>query len=276
MSGDGGDWDPPASKQQRLDSACQSQKETEAAQALADMTAWGRGRRENAAGRQGAPETAAAGSLETAAGRQGAPEATSWGSLETAARQGAPGTTAAADHPSPPGRADGKAEQPGDGEGGKEGELETAARRSKGGLETTKAEEDEEAAGDHREGRRKRKEARERRRAAERAAAAVAAAEDECSIISVGEDEDEEDGGGRGAPTPPPKMEQYLEELEAVQLELEAVNQQASRAFTHLKAKFGHMRRPHLERRNRIVQNIPGFWVTAVSSCCERGRKGYQ
>uniref|UniRef100_A0A8C5WZI9 TSPY like 1 n=1 Tax=Laticauda laticaudata TaxID=8630 RepID=A0A8C5WZI9_LATLA len=64
-------------------------------------------------------------------------------------------------------------------------------------------------------------------------------------------------------PQPTRKTERYLEALEAVQLELEAVNQQANRAFAQLKAKFSHMRRPHLERRNIIIQNIPGFWVTA-------------
>nr|XP_056706403.1 testis-specific Y-encoded-like protein 4 [Euleptes europaea] len=284
MSGAGGAWDPPspASKHRRLDSACQSQKETEAAQALADMTAWGGGRRETAAAeRQGAHQTAAAGSLETA-GRQGAREAaaaaTAGGSLETAAQQGAgetatPRSPAGKDPVARDGRArrdsdaDGEEERTGDGEspGTVKGELETAARRAKGSLETTKSaaeEEEDGGAGDGREGRRKRKEAKERRRVAELAAAA----EDECSIISVGEEDEEEEDedGGSGRPTtPPPKTEQYLEALESVQLELETVNQQASRAFTHLKAKFGHMRRPHLERRNRIIQNIPGFWVTA-------------
>lgn len=277
MSGDGGAWDPasPASKQRRLDaSACQTQKETEAAQALADMTAWSGGGRETAAERQGAPETAE-------------------GSLETAAQQGAP---EAAQRPGPPpgkdlgaregrvrrdSKADGEEERPGGGEGGLgaeaggKGGLETAARRARGSLETPKAAEEEEAAGDGREGRRKRKEAKERRRAAEwAAAAAAAAAEDECSIISVGEEDDEEEDGGGGGGRLPPKTEQYLEALEAVQVELEAVNQQAGRAFRQLKAKFGHMRRPHLERRNRIIQNIPGFWVTAVSSRRAWGRGG--
>uniref|UniRef100_A0A670KK37 TSPY like 1 n=1 Tax=Podarcis muralis TaxID=64176 RepID=A0A670KK37_PODMU len=93
--------------------------------------------------------------------------------------------------------------------------------------------------------------------------------QEECSIISVGEDDDdeeeeeEEEEGQPGGRPPPRKTEQYLEALEAVQLELEAVNQQAGRAFAQLKAKFGHMRRPHLERRNLIIRNIPGFWVTA-------------
>uniref|UniRef100_A0A674IV33 Uncharacterized protein n=2 Tax=Terrapene triunguis TaxID=2587831 RepID=A0A674IV33_9SAUR len=117
----------------------------------------------------------------------------------------------------------------------KMGRLDTTAAEGKGGLETA----------DGREGRRKRR------------------AEEECSIISVGEEEEEEEEGAVAA-RPAPDTEQYLEALEAVQLELEAVNEQAGCAFRILKAKFGHMRRPHLERRNLIIQNIPGFWVTAV------------
>lgn len=51
--------------------------------------------------------------------------------------------------------------------------------------------------------------------------------------------------------------------LEAIQLELDTVNAQADRAFQQLEHKFGRMRRHYLERRNYIIQNIPGFWVTA-------------
>lgn len=51
--------------------------------------------------------------------------------------------------------------------------------------------------------------------------------------------------------------------LEAIQLELDTVNAQADRAFQQLEQKFGRMRRHYLERRNYIIQNIPGFWVTA-------------
>ncbi|XP_051020231.1 testis-specific Y-encoded-like protein 1 [Acomys russatus] len=51
--------------------------------------------------------------------------------------------------------------------------------------------------------------------------------------------------------------------LEAIQLELDTVNAQADRAFQHLEQKFGRMRRHYLERRNYIIQSIPGFWMTA-------------
>ncbi|XP_058525207.1 LOW QUALITY PROTEIN: testis-specific Y-encoded-like protein 1 [Ochotona princeps] len=51
--------------------------------------------------------------------------------------------------------------------------------------------------------------------------------------------------------------------LEAIQQELDTVNAQADRAFQQLEQKFGRMRRHYLERRNYIIQNIPGFWMTA-------------
>ncbi|NXT23896.1 TSYL5 protein, partial [Syrrhaptes paradoxus] len=82
---------------------------------------------------------------------------------------------------------------------------------------------------------------------------------EECAVISLGEDEEDEEeeeeedeGPGR-----------YLAALEAVQLELEAVEEQAARAYRRLRAKFCLRRRPHLQRRNRLIQHIPGFWVTA-------------
>ncbi|ELK00664.1 testis-specific Y-encoded-like protein 1 [Pteropus alecto] len=58
-------------------------------------------------------------------------------------------------------------------------------------------------------------------------------------------------------------MDLRMNPLEAIQLELDTVNAQADRAFQQLEHKFGRMRRHYLERRNYIIQNIPGFWVTA-------------
>lgn len=74
-------------------------------------------------------------------------------------------------------------------------------------------------------------------------------ASEECSIVSV--------------QSRPHKAEHYLEALEAVQQELESVNEQANRAFLQLRSKYGGLRRPHLDKRNGIIRNIPGFWVTA-------------
>ncbi|XP_055980994.1 testis-specific Y-encoded-like protein 1 [Sorex fumeus] len=76
------------------------------------------------------------------------------------------------------------------------------------------------------------------------------------------------DAAGRNGPAPalrfrPLPMERRMNPLEAIQLELDTVNAQADRAFQHLEQKFGRMRRHYLERRNYIIQNIPGFWMTA-------------
>lgn len=61
----------------------------------------------------------------------------------------------------------------------------------------------------------------------------------------------------------PLRLDLRMNPLEAIQLELDTVNAQADRAFQQLEHKFGRMRRHYLERRNYIIQNIPGFWVTA-------------
>ncbi|XP_064557706.1 putative testis-specific Y-encoded-like protein 3 [Zonotrichia leucophrys gambelii] len=88
---------------------------------------------------------------------------------------------------------------------------------------------------------------------------AKAAVSEESAVISLDEDDEDEEeeeerdeGPGR-----------YLAALEAVQLELEAVEEEAARAFRRLRARFCLRRRPHLQRRNRLIQHIPGFWVTA-------------
>ncbi|XP_060039505.1 testis-specific Y-encoded-like protein 2 isoform X1 [Erinaceus europaeus] len=59
------------------------------------------------------------------------------------------------------------------------------------------------------------------------------------------------------------KIECVLQALENIQLDLEAVNIKAGKAFLRLKRKFIQMRRPFLERRDLIIQHIPGFWVKA-------------
>ncbi|XP_070597523.1 LOW QUALITY PROTEIN: putative testis-specific Y-encoded-like protein 3 [Erythrolamprus reginae] len=259
MSEGGEERGPPSPQQRRLDPACQLQKETEAAEALAEMTAWGGGsfeiRNQQEAHGSSAGNPGAWKGPTSRGGRETGLEA---GEQSASARQGL-GTRY--------GRAkgDGREAASSDEDQGSAAEVLEPARPKRRNAEAAAAS----VSDDYEDGRgtkRKRKDAKERRRAAE---VAAEAAEDECSVISVGEEEEddeeeeeeeEEEGGKR---QPARKTEQYLEALEAVQLELEAVNQQANRAFAQLKAKFSHMRRPHLERRNSIIQNIPGFWVTA-------------
>uniref|UniRef100_A0A674HBC6 Testis-specific Y-encoded-like protein 1 n=1 Tax=Taeniopygia guttata TaxID=59729 RepID=A0A674HBC6_TAEGU len=80
---------------------------------------------------------------------------------------------------------------------------------------------------------------------------------EESAVISLDEDEEEEEEERDEGPA------RYLAALEAVQLELEAVEEEAARAFRRLRTRFCLRRRPHLQRRNRLIQHIPGFWVTA-------------
>ncbi|NXM55619.1 TSYL2 protein, partial [Illadopsis cleaveri] len=82
---------------------------------------------------------------------------------------------------------------------------------------------------------------------------------EESAVISLDEDEEEEEEEEERDEGPA----RYLAALEAVQLELEAVEEEAARAFRRLRARFCLRRRPHLQRRNRLIQHIPGFWVTA-------------
>ncbi|XP_063109943.1 testis-specific Y-encoded-like protein 4 [Cavia porcellus] len=71
-------------------------------------------------------------------------------------------------------------------------------------------------------------------------------------------------GGGKEEARPKtPKISACMDSLEAIDQELSNVNAQADRAFLQLERKFGRMRRLHMQRRSFIIQNIPGFWVTA-------------
>lgn len=71
-------------------------------------------------------------------------------------------------------------------------------------------------------------------------------------------------GGGKEEARPrAPKINTCMDSLEAIDQELSNVNAQADRAFLQLERKFGRMRRLHMQRRSFIIQNIPGFWVTA-------------
>ncbi|XP_062962114.1 putative testis-specific Y-encoded-like protein 3 [Cynocephalus volans] len=79
----------------------------------------------------------------------------------------------------------------------------------------------------------------------------------------VGEGELEVGAESRQGPGPLNLGGLVVDPLEAIQWELEAVSAQADRAYLRLERRFGRMRRLHLARRSFIIQNIPGFWVTA-------------
>ncbi|XP_072102786.1 protein SET-like, partial [Mobula birostris] len=54
-----------------------------------------------------------------------------------------------------------------------------------------------------------------------------------------------------------------LEAVDACQRELEALSERAGEEILRVERKYGELRRPHFERRNRLIEDIPGFWVTA-------------
>ncbi|XP_069785195.1 protein SET-like [Narcine bancroftii] len=59
------------------------------------------------------------------------------------------------------------------------------------------------------------------------------------------------------------ETQRALEAVDACQRELEALNERASEEILRVERKYGELRRPHFERRNRLIEDIPGFWVTA-------------
>lgn len=82
----------------------------------------------------------------------------------------------------------------------------------------------------------------------------------EAASVPVGEEKVENAGSG------PPATEGSMDTLENVQRKLETMNAQADRAYLRLSRKFGQLLLHQLERRNFLIQNIPGFWGQAFQN----------
>ncbi|KAL4825200.1 hypothetical protein H8958_017260 [Nasalis larvatus] len=88
-------------------------------------------------------------------------------------------------------------------------------------------------------------------------------------------DEKRQEQVQRTQPGPGPMSpESALEELLAVQVELEPVNAQARKAFSQQREKMERRRKPQLDRRGAIIQSMPSFWANV--SHLGRGVFGYQ
>ncbi|XP_008829753.1 testis-specific Y-encoded-like protein 5 [Nannospalax galili] len=83
-----------------------------------------------------------------------------------------------------------------------------------------------------------------------------------CTAVPVGEEKAVENRAGSGSQA----TEGSMDTLETVQLKLETMNAQADRAYLRLSRKFGQLRLHHLERRNLLIQSIPGFWGQAFQN----------
>ncbi|KAM4864828.1 testis-specific Y-encoded-like protein 5 isoform 1-T1 [Thomomys bottae] len=67
-------------------------------------------------------------------------------------------------------------------------------------------------------------------------------------------------------PRPPVSIKGSMNTLERVQQKLETMSTQADRAYLRLSRKFGRLRLQYLERRNLLIQSIPGFWEQAFQN----------
>ena len=52
--------------------------------------------------------------------------------------------------------------------------------------------------------------------------------------------------------------------MDAVQTELDKLNEVASEEILKVEQKYNQMRKPHFEKRNELIKQIPNFWVTVV------------
>ncbi|XP_054107646.2 testis-specific Y-encoded protein 3-like [Callithrix jacchus] len=87
-----------------------------------------------------------------------------------------------------------------------------------------------------------------------------AAAEEEADVERERQDKGAQPGPGPLTP------ESALDELRAVQVELEPVNARARRAFSQQREKLERRRKPHLDRRGAIIRGIPGFWANVIAN----------
>uniref|UniRef100_A0A2K5PYD8 TSPY n=1 Tax=Cebus imitator TaxID=2715852 RepID=A0A2K5PYD8_CEBIM len=90
----------------------------------------------------------------------------------------------------------------------------------------------------------------------------------EVAVVAEEEaDVEREQRDKRAQPGPGPMTpESALEELLAVQVELEPVNARARRAFSQQREKLERRRKPHLDRRGAIIRGIPGFWANVIAN----------
>lgn len=59
------------------------------------------------------------------------------------------------------------------------------------------------------------------------------------------------------------ETQKALEEIDACQNEIDALNEKASEEILKVEQKYNKLRKPYFEKRNAIIKRIPNFWVTA-------------
>lgn len=57
-----------------------------------------------------------------------------------------------------------------------------------------------------------------------------------------------------------------LEEVEDIQTQIGKLNELASEEILKVEQKFNKLRRPHFEKRNALLKEIPNFWLTTLAN----------
>lgn len=79
-----------------------------------------------------------------------------------------------------------------------------------------------------------------------------------------GDDDDELDSLEMGVYGP--KISEKLEQVSHIQSEICNLNEKASEEILTVEQKFNKLRRPHFEKRNEILKEIPNFWLTSMAN----------
>jgi template-activating factor I len=59
------------------------------------------------------------------------------------------------------------------------------------------------------------------------------------------------------------KTQKALEEIDAIQNNIDVLNEKASEEILKVEQKYNKLRRPDYDKRNEIIKSIPKFWLTA-------------
>lgn len=61
------------------------------------------------------------------------------------------------------------------------------------------------------------------------------------------------------------EAQDIIEEIDRVQNEIDALNEEASEEILKVEQKYNNLRQPHFNKRADLIRKIPNFWVTVVS-----------
>ncbi|XP_067683946.1 protein SET-like [Haliotis asinina] len=75
--------------------------------------------------------------------------------------------------------------------------------------------------------------------------------------------EGEANGADSGDLDAESQMQKTLEDIDSCQNEIDALNEKASEEILQVEQKYNKLRKPHFDRRNGLIEEIPNFWVTA-------------